>query len=86
MNWHGPAREEIRMKFEVGKSYEANDPGHVTIKIIGRTEKTIKVRNEYGYEWRMKIRTDEDGNEYAFDSSVGKKWVESFTYRATLEA
>ena len=81
-----PSRKNPPEKFEVGKHYEATDPGHVTITILSRTEKTIKVRNEYGYEWRMNIRIDADGNEYTYDSSVGKKWVESFTYRATLES
>lgn len=73
------------MKFEVGHEYEANDSGLGTIKIIGRTAQFIKVQNFYGAQFRMKVREDEDGSEYAFDSSVGRKWREAVTYKAAWE-
>ena len=73
------------MRFEVGKEYEANDPRLSTIKIIGRTEHFVKVKNDLGNQFRMKIRVDDDGNEYAYDSSVDMLWREAATYKATRE-
>ena len=73
------------MMFEVGKSYESNDPGLSIITVLKRTGKMIKVRNDRGYEWRMKIRVDDDGNEFAYESALGKKWIDAFTYKACWE-
>lgn len=73
------------MRFEVGKTYEANDPGVSSITVEGRTAQYIKVRNEFCNRFRMKIREDEDGTEYAYDSSVGLQWREAATYKATWE-
>lgn len=67
--------------FEVGKEYEACDPGIDTITILKRTEKTLWVKNSTG-EWRMRINHDDDGNEFVADSTVPKKWREAFTYNA----
>lgn len=33
-------------------------------------------------EWRMRIKTDKNGNEYATDSSVPADWQDVFTYVA----
>lgn len=67
--------------FEVGKQYApyAAEFGFILIK--RRTEKTIWVDNGQT-EWRMRIRRDNNGNEYAVDSCVPKKWMDAFTYQA----
>jgi len=65
--------------FEVGKSYEANDPNYDPITITRRTDKTVWVDNGRG-QWSMRIRHDKDGNEIVTDSSVPPKWRDIFTY------
>lgn len=72
-------------KFEVGCIYRPLDSSFEPIKVIHRTEKTIVVVNAYHFLWRMRIRTDEDGNEYVIDSSVPYKWRGVFTYEAVNE-
>ena len=72
-------------KFEVGHEYEACDMGLDPIKVVGRTAQFIKIKNGICNEYRMKIRMDDDGVEYAYDSSVGMKWREAATYKATWE-
>lgn len=69
------------MKFEVGHLYYPYDSGFDPIVILRRTEKTVWVTNG-GVKWRMRIWTDEDGNEYVTDSSVPVKWRDAFTYSA----
>ena len=77
-------------QFEVGHSYGAFDSSLGRITVLKRTAHYISVRNDYGTEWRMKIRECEGRNasrfEIAFDSAVGSKWKEAFTYYATLES
>lgn len=68
-------------RFEAGKEYEPYQCEFGAVKVLRRTEKTIFVEKE-GVEFRMKIRTDTDGNEYAIDSTVPKKWRDAFTYTA----
>lgn len=65
--------------FEVGKMYEANDPGYDPIHVIRRTAKCIVVDNGHA-KWRMIVKTDEQGNEYVVDSSVPQKYRNGFTY------
>ena len=72
------------MKFEVGKKYEAFDSGLDGITILKRTAKSVKVSNGLN-EWMMRIRVDENGDEYVQDSAAGKKWVEAFTFKACWE-
>ena len=76
-------------QFEVGHSYWALDPGLSKITVLKRTAQFIKVRNDYGTEWRMKIREYECKNgsrfEIAFDCAVGSKWREAFTYSTMFE-
>lgn len=77
-------------QFEVGHSYRAFDSGLGSITVLKRTAHFIFVKSEYGAEFRMKIRECEGKNgdrfEIVFDSAVGRKWVEAFTYYSTLEA
>lgn len=68
-------------KFEVGCKYEPYAIEFEPIEIIRRTEKTIWVKNECS-EWKMRIKKDENGDEYAIDSSVQNKYRDSFTYKA----
>lgn len=68
--------------FEVGKYYEANDPGYDPIKILRRTDKTVWVDNGQS-KWRMRIKYDRNGNEMVTDSSVPSKWRDAFTYKAS---
>lgn len=72
------------MKFEVGKSYEPYGSEYDPIKIIRRTVKTVWVDNG-STQWRMRVKTDEDGNEYVADSSVPLNWRDAFTYNAKWE-
>lgn len=76
-------------QFEVGHSYRAFDSGLGSITVLKRTAHYIAVRNEYGMEWRMKIRECEGKNgslfEIVIDSSAGRKWKEAFTFSAMLE-
>lgn len=70
-------------KFEVGKFYEPYGSEFQPILITRRTDKTIWVQNEDGgCAWRMRIKHDNDGNEYAVDSVLPKKWRDAFTYSA----
>lgn len=70
--------------FEVGKFYESYGSGFDPIKILRRTDKTIWVDKD-GVKWRMRIRKDNDGNEFAVDSSVPRNWRDDFTYSAKWE-
>ena len=78
---HETSCADARNKFEVGKEYEANDPGLDPIKVIRRTAKCIIVDNGTS-KWRMVVKIDEEGDEYVVDSSVPKKWQEMFRYSA----
>lgn len=68
-------------KFKVGKMYEPYATEFESIKIERRTDKTIWVDNGQT-QWRMRIKRDADGNEYAVDSSVPTNWQTAFTYLA----
>ena len=71
-------------QFEVGKRYEWYQREYGDIKVLDRTQKSIKVTNG-GSTWRMLIRRDTDGNEYVVDSSVPQKWRDAFTCSAKWE-
>ena len=60
------------MKFEVGKSYEWADCGFDPFTVLSRTEKTILVTNGSN-TWRMRIRHEDDGEEWVRDSSMGDR-------------
>lgn len=70
------------MRFSVGKSYWANDRGYGAVKVVKRTPCFIYVENDSGSQWRMRIRADKNGIEFATDSSVPHKWRGAFTYSA----
>ena len=73
------------MKLEVGKTYGCAS-GYPPITIVKRTAKTVTVTNNKGRSfWRMRIRIDQDGNEYVTDCSVPKSWRDTFTYSAKRE-
>lgn len=72
-------------RFREDHFYFANDPGIDAITVEKRTKKMIFVVTPHGTRWRMRIRTDEDGNEYAVDSSVTPKWRFALTYQAVNE-
>ena len=65
--------------FEVGKYYEPYQSEFPGIKIIKRTNKTILADNGL-LEFRMKIRKDNNGDEFAIDMSVPECWRDAFTY------
>ena len=71
--------------FEVGKAYETNDPGRGCITILKRTEKTVWVENWSGSKWAMRVKTDDQGDEFVCDSSVPPSWRDTFTYSARWE-
>ena len=75
----------MAQKFEVGKEYEAYQREYGTIKIVRRTEKTIWVVTNVGIEFFMRVKIDPNGDEYAVDSTVPKKWRDAFTYRPEYE-
>ena len=66
-------------QFEVGKWYW-NSAGF-GILVAGRTDKTIKVKDEQDNEYRLKIHED-CGNEWAYDSRVSAKWRDEVTFLA----
>lgn len=68
-------------RFEVGKQYEPYQAEFEAVTVIRRTKKTIWVKHSQPV-WSMRIKTDADGNEYAVDSTVPKKWRDAFTYTA----
>ena len=68
-------------KFVVGNEYYFQDTGFGALKILRRTEKTIWVSNGQN-EWKMRIRDDGYGNEYATDSSVPKRFRSELTIMA----
>ena len=72
-------------RFEVGKTYGANDSGIDSITIIRRTDKSIWFRNAAGSMVRQKVRVDENGDEYTTDSYVPEKWRDAFTHSAKFE-
>lgn len=67
--------------FEVGKCYRAADCRYDPITITKRTEKCVCVTNGQA-DWRMRIRYDKDGNEYAVDSSEPARYRNDATYSA----
>lgn len=73
---------------EVGKLYEAMDSIYDPVRIESRTAKTATVHTEdyagrrTSIEWRCRIHTDADGDEYIVDTSVPKQWRDIFTYSA----
>ena len=71
-------------QFEAGKFYESYQAEYEPILVTRRTEKTIFVKNTTA-EWKMKVRLDSNGNEYAIDTSVPKKWRDAFTYSPEWE-
>ena len=71
-------------RFEVGHSYDAADSGIPPIKVLKRTAKMILVENDCT-TWRMRICTDDNGDEYVIDSSVPQAWRGVFTYQARWE-
>lgn len=68
-------------KFVVNREYSPYQSEYEPIIIMRRTEKTIWVSNR-SCAWLMRIKRDKDGNEFAVDSSVPKKWRDAFTYFA----
>lgn len=71
------------MKFEVGTSYYPQDRGYDPVKVIKRTDKSIQVTRWYGgATWWMRIKNDNEGNEFCTDSTAPKKWRFVFTYCA----
>ena len=71
--------------FEVGKMYGAADGSFDPIIILKRTDKTIVVHSPTGSSWRMKIRTDDEGNEFAYDSYVPVRWRSCVYYSSVWE-
>lgn len=72
--------------FEVGKSYEAADPGLDLITVTKRTDKFVFVDNGHGSKWKMRLRHDDRGDEMLVDSSAPSKWRRDYTYNARWEA
>lgn len=73
------------MKFKVGSDYEWYQREYGEIEVIKRTDKTITVMNEEGNIWRMKIRTDNEGDEFVIDTTVPERWREAFTCSSKWE-
>lgn len=67
--------------FMVGKKYEPYQADLGTMRVVRRTDKTIWCEKDF-VQWRMKIRTDANGNEYAVETSVPTTWRDAFTYYA----
>lgn len=52
-------------RFLTDSEYYPNGCGYPPVRIVRRTQKTIVVNNGTN-EWRMRIKYDADGNEYAW--------------------
>ena len=66
-------------RFEVGKYYEADDPGLDPIKVVRRTEKSVFVKHPKAPKvFRKAIKTDSMGSEYFWSG-----WLE---YNSRWEA
>ena len=70
--------------FEVGKCYGAADMRYDPVTVTKRTEKCVCVTNGHA-NWRMRVRYDNDGNEYVVDSSEPVKYRDGATYSAKWE-
>lgn len=73
-------------KFVEGKEYEWAERGLDPIMAVKRTPKCIWFKTMSGSSWRLKIRIDEDGNEYVVDSTAPKKWRGMYTCSSLWEA
>ena len=71
--------------FVVGKAYAWGDDGLDPITVVKRTPKSIRIKAPSGSSWMMRIRIDEDGNEYVVDSTVPKKWKDMYTCSSLWE-
>ena len=72
-------------QFQVDHFYLANESSFGGVTVERRTDRTIFVVNHNGVKFRMRIKVYKNGNEYAVDSSVPKKWRIAFTYEANHE-
>ena len=72
-------------RFEVGKTYDANDRSFDPITVIKRTAKCVYVENVSGNVWRMTIKHDEKA-EFVVDSSFPVRARELLTFRADHES
>ena len=72
-------------QFQVDHFYLANESSFGGVTVERRTNRTIFVVNHNGVRFRMRIKVDENGNEYAVDSSVPAKWRMAFSYYADRE-
>lgn len=72
-------------RFEEGRSYRAYDGlcGYVTVE--KRTDAMVHVETMDGDKLRMKVHTDENGNEYAFKPRVPEEDRFMRSYRAELD-
>ena len=69
-------------RFEVGKKYYPYQREYGAVKVVRRSDYYIWCKNSSGVTFRMKIRYEINGDEYAIDSTVPKKWRDAFTYEA----
>ena len=70
-------------QFEVGKVYRRNDTGFDPVMVTRRTKKTVWVRHVViGNTWFMRVRHDENGNEYAVDYEVPRSYRDSMAFHA----
>lgn len=60
--------------FEVGKIYAHNDCGFDPVQCVKRTDKSVWMKYYYGSVYRMKIRTNDDGNEWTVDTKMPKRY------------
>lgn len=69
-------------RFQIGAEYTCSS-GFDPVAVERRTDKTVWVR-QGGHGWQMRIRTDDDGNEYAVDTRTAgsKRNYWAMTYRA----
>ena len=71
-------------RFEIGKEYLATESDNI-IKVERRTARCIFVDKD-GCKWRMRIKQDEEGNEFVVDSSLPHRYQWAATYSAKYEA
>ncbi len=69
-------------RFEVGKHYRSNESGYDLVKCVRRTDKSVWMKYYYGSVYRMKIRTDGDGNEWTVDAQMPKRYWDALAIQA----
>lgn len=68
--------------FDVGKYYRSNESGYDPVLCVKRTDKSVWMQYYHGSVYRMKVRTDKDGNEWTVDTYMPKRYWDAMIIQA----